>query len=103
MGNNTSKRRTQHQTSIKPQPSIDTMNGSVPDDILPYGRMPGFSFTYNRCCSFITDTECCICYLDYYDGMIMHMLPCDHVFHIPCLCEWYSKNPSCPMCRATLE
>lgn len=60
---------------------------------------PGFSFNYNLECTFISETSCCICFEDYYDGMTMHMLPCDHIIHQPCLYDWYRRSKTCPMCR----
>jgi hypothetical protein len=61
--------------------------------------VPGFSFHYTDNCDFVTDTKCCICFIDYYDGIIMHMLPCDHILHKDCISDWYKKSPSCPLCR----
>ena len=61
--------------------------------------IPGFRFNYTSNCEFITETACCICFYEYYEGMSMHMLPCNHIFHYPCICEWYQKHPICPMCR----
>lgn len=61
--------------------------------------LPGFSFKYTKYYTFIQDDECCICSENYYDDMIMHMLPCNHVIHCKCLQEWFQKDPSCPICR----
>jgi len=63
-------------------------------------KLPGFSFLYNKC-DFITDTYCCICYEDYYEGMPMHMLPCNHILHRACILNWYEKSSTCPICRNT--
>jgi hypothetical protein len=64
-------------------------------------QVPGFPFKYTRECDFITETSCCICFEDYFPGMIMHMLPCNHILHNICLQAWYNKSQTCPMCRAT--
>lgn len=61
--------------------------------------LPGFSFNYSNECSFITETECCICFERYQDKMIMQMLPCNHIFHYNCLWKWYQIETICPMCR----
>lgn len=59
----------------------------------------GFSFEYNKKYTFLKETECCICFEEYNDGMIMEMLPCNHVIHTKCLHEWYHKSITCPICR----
>lgn len=58
-----------------------------------------FEFKYSNSYDFITDTECCMCYEDYHDDMILYMLPCDHIFHYKCLQQWQLKHATCPMCR----
>lgn len=30
-------------------------------------------------------------------------LPCGHEFHLCCMRRWIKENPSCPVCRASLE
>jgi hypothetical protein len=61
--------------------------------------LPGFSFLYNPHQDFITESSCCICFRDYYDGVMMQMLPCDHIIHFNCFQDWYHKSPTCPLCR----
>ena len=73
--------------------------GERRESLIPILELPGFSFEYNHLCTFITDTYCCICYTDYVDGLIMQMLPCDHVLHKDCLNDWYKKATTCPICR----
>ena len=84
-----------------PEPIIESVNlpviASQPPS--PPIILPGFTFEYGSCCEFVTDTECCICFSDYGMGMLMQMLPCNHILHKPCLIEWYRKSPTCPMCR----
>lgn len=60
--------------------------------------LPGFSFEYVSKYT-VTDAECCICFIEYTEGMILHMLPCEHILHRSCLWEWYQKTSSCPICR----
>ena len=61
--------------------------------------LPGFSFNYTTQCEFITDTFCCICFEDHCEDMLLHMLPCNHIIHKPCLIEWFSKSSICPICK----
>ncbi|BAT22735.1 hypothetical protein [Yellowstone lake phycodnavirus 3] len=43
--------------------------------------------------------ECPICYISLDIGETCKT-SCDHTFHRTCLRTWYSRNTSCPMCRA---
>jgi hypothetical protein len=61
--------------------------------------IPGFSFKLNKYCDFVNDKECCICFIEYYNGIDLHMLPCNHIIHKECIMEWYKKSMSCPLCR----
>lgn len=27
------------------------------------------------------------------------MLPCGHMFHAPCVQEWFKRSRECPMCK----
>jgi len=69
-------------------------------NIIKKDLLPGFNFAYDINCTFITDKECCICFKEYHNGMIMHMLHCNHIFHLECLLDWYQKSNECPLCRA---
>lgn len=62
-------------------------------------EIPGFSFRYVKGSSLINHSECFICFYDYHRGTILHMLPCNHIIHRPCLAEWYVNHRSCPLCR----
>lgn len=69
--------------------------------VVKYLNVPGFAFEYNKGCkNILDDNSCCICYHDYRNGMIMHMLPCNHIIHRKCLYEWCNKSNTCPICRA---
>ena len=43
--------------------------------------------------------ECPICYISLDNGETCKTT-CNHTFHRACLRTWYSRNTSCPMCRA---
>lgn len=62
-------------------------------------RLPGFAFEYGPSSDLTNEIECCICAEDYYPGMILQMLPCNHAIHRPCLLAWYQKSTTCPICR----
>jgi len=51
-----------------------------------------------------TQTECCICYENYFIGQEILDLPkCGHSLHWNCGIQWLRKNGSCPMCRAGVK
>lgn len=61
---------------------------------------PGFSFEYSLSNPLSDEIACCICFGDYHNGMVMQMLPCNHIIHRACIIKWYQKSQTCPMCRA---
>ena len=42
--------------------------------------------------------ECSVC-CSPFDGGV-YTTKCGHKFHLECIVTWYSKNTSCPLCRA---
>lgn len=65
--------------------------------------LPGFSFEYTEKSDFVTEKSCCICFYDYFPGMMMQMLPCNHIIHKLCLQDWFYKSQTCPICRSSSE
>lgn len=54
--------------------------------------------------------ECCICCQDGSElvdengeSYQWRRLPCDHVFHLHCLVDWFYRKRECPLCRRSLE
>lgn len=50
-----------------------------------------------------TYEACPICYTDYCSGDHLKCLPCDHIFHTPCIEEWLKKKAKCPMCNKEIK
>lgn len=45
---------------------------------------------------------CDICFEEMESGSAFRQIPCNHIFHKPCIDEWMaSKDASCPICRHT--
>ena len=44
-------------------------------------------------------TACCVCIDEYEIGDEVRILPCDHIFHVPCVDEWLQRSRCCPMCK----
>lgn len=42
---------------------------------------------------------CVICLEEYVHGDKVRMLPCNHGFHVPCIDNWLSRKPFCPICK----
>ena len=45
---------------------------------------------------------CAVCLCQYEDDDVLLRLPCEHVFHEPCIARWLSQDSSCPGCRFNL-
>ncbi|ESQ55707.1 hypothetical protein EUTSA_v10026467mg [Eutrema salsugineum] len=49
------------------------------------------------------EAECIICLSEFEDGDTLRVLDrCKHGFHIHCIQQWFSSNPSCPTCRTNI-
>lgn len=48
------------------------------------------------------DTHCPVCTEELQLGDEVQILPCKHVYHVPCLAPWLQKHNSCPVCRHEL-
>ncbi|XWS55915.1 hypothetical protein CRYUN_Cryun09bG0041100 [Craigia yunnanensis] len=86
-------------------PSIPTQNGGfatgVEHKILE--TIPILSFFREKVKEFCTDqTECVVCLGELEEGDTVRLLPnCRHVFHVPCIDNWFLAHSSCPVCRTT--
>ncbi|XVE61608.1 hypothetical protein DITRI_Ditri06bG0053900 [Diplodiscus trichospermus] len=59
------------------------------------------SFSRAKVREFGTDqTECVVCLGELEGGDTVRLLPnCRHVFHVPCIDNWFLAHSSCPVCR----
>jgi hypothetical protein len=48
-------------------------------------------------------TQCAVCREDLVVGDKLQQMPCNHLFHPPCLAPWLEENNSCPICRYELR
>lgn len=47
--------------------------------------------------------SCSVCLQDFQVGESVRSLPyCHHMFHLPCIDKWLTKQGSCPLCRRDL-
>lgn len=47
-------------------------------------------------------SQCPICLEDFEIGTEVRGLPCNHMFHVPCIDAWLRLNIKCPHCRASV-
>ena len=47
--------------------------------------------------------NCCICLSEIELGKDALLLPCGHLFHYKCCCNWLKTNNTCPMCRFEIK
>ena len=47
--------------------------------------------------------KCPICYGDMLQPRLTKTLRCGHKFHRKCIDQWTATNPSCPLCRTSIE
>lgn len=51
----------------------------------------------------VDQSECVICLGELKEGNKVRLLPnCGHVFHVPCIDDWFLAHTSCPICRAPI-
>lgn len=46
--------------------------------------------------------QCCICWEDFKLDESVKQLPCQHIYHVPCIVRWLELHGTCPICRQTL-
>ena len=47
--------------------------------------------------------ECTICLEDFIIGREIITLPCFHIFHVECICDWLRRNKTCPLCKINVS
>lgn len=48
-------------------------------------------------------TQCSVCWEDFVLNENVRKLPCQHVYHEPCICPWLELHGTCPICRQNLS
>uniref|UniRef100_A0A1B6CDM4 RING-type E3 ubiquitin transferase n=1 Tax=Clastoptera arizonana TaxID=38151 RepID=A0A1B6CDM4_9HEMI len=50
-----------------------------------------------------TNLQCSVCWEDFKVSEPVRKLPCEHVYHEPCIIPWLELHGTCPICRKTLS
>ncbi len=69
-------------------------------------KFPTFSFTADhrmKMEKLQQEMACSICLGDYEEGEDIRLLPCGHMFHVPCIDAWLQINRICPLCKADVN
>ncbi|KAB2035026.1 hypothetical protein ES319_D04G123700v1 [Gossypium barbadense] len=49
-------------------------------------------------------TECAVCLGELKEGETIRLLPnCRHLFHVPCIDNWFLAHSTCPICRTLVD
>lgn len=46
--------------------------------------------------------QCSVCWEDFILKELVRQLPCQHVYHEPCIRPWLELHGTCPICRQNL-
>ncbi|GAQ82494.1 RING U-box superfamily protein [Klebsormidium nitens] len=66
-------------------------------------RLPVMDVDEAKLRQFGAGTQCAVCREDLVVGDKVQQMPCNHLFHPPCLAPWLEENNSCPICRFELR
>ncbi|ESW18157.1 hypothetical protein PHAVU_006G017700 [Phaseolus vulgaris] len=59
--------------------------------------------TFLKKCTVMRESEdCCICLEELNINAECYTMPCQHVFHLPCILTWLKTSSVCPLCRYSL-
>ena len=72
--------------------------GLTPVDLqqISKGEYPGVLENLER----QNQTLCAVCLDEYNDGDEVRVLPCEHIYHVACVDEWFARSTACPLCKA---
>jgi hypothetical protein len=59
------------------------------------------SFCYEYGYGYMEHYECVICY-NHEDQLQIVKLPCNHIYHVPCISHWFRTKKTCPLCRTDI-
>lgn len=45
---------------------------------------------------------CSICLEEYHDSDEVLLLPCSHLYHVPCIRAWFIHHNTCPLCKQSI-
>ncbi|KAI5669553.1 hypothetical protein M9H77_19406 [Catharanthus roseus] len=66
-------------------------------------KLPVTTITEDTLTKLGAEAHCAICQENLFVNDKMQELPCNHMFHPPCLKPWLDEHNSCPICRHELQ
>ncbi|TYJ39795.1 hypothetical protein E1A91_A04G093900v1 [Gossypium mustelinum] len=85
----------------------DATNPSIPTGLQQkiLGTIPILSFSRDKDEELGThQIECAVCLGELKEGETIRLLPnCRHLFHVPCIDNWFLARSTCPICRTLVE
>ncbi|TXG74979.1 hypothetical protein ES332_1Z025200v1 [Gossypium tomentosum] len=88
------------------------INRMMPNPSIPTGlqhkileTIPILSFSRDKDEELGThQTECAVCLGELKEGETIRLLPnCRHLFHVPCIDNWFLAHSTCPICRTLVD
>lgn len=64
---------------------------------------PVIRFTKNEFGNTNINKECPVCLNDFAEQEKVKILPCNHIYHEPCIDPWVIDHDTCPHCRASIR
>ena len=92
-----------NESSFNYQTNMSNYNVSIQvyttevDEILPKPKLDKFNFDDSQDNAQELPKECSICMEPFSEECVR--LPCEHIYHCPCIEKWCTKKLECPLCR----
>lgn len=85
--------------ALKTYPYMAKLGWSMTDDFVRDVYIGPSEFAIVKHFKTVDISDCAICKNDIEAGQTCVRTACLHAFHLECIDQWYSKSPTCPMCR----
>lgn len=80
---------------------LDQMDGTGPPP-LPRKQIDEIPTTTVAQCHVDCKLQCSVCWEDFMLSEPVRQLPCQHLYHAPCIVPWLELHGTCPICRQNL-
>lgn len=87
------------KSALKNYPYMAKLGWSMTQDFVRDVYIGPSEFALNTHYKPVDIAECAICKNDIYNDETCVRTACLHSFHLDCVNQWYTKSPTCPLCR----